>query len=402
MGHDAHQKVIVNADEARQELLAVGVDEEGVPFMAPKMRHMVIKLKAVDVRAANILKQEMLANGGEAAVGKWSSGFRRETTDVLLMGTVKQIRQMLKKARLQPYGIPAIGQEISGVLDNLSAVRKPWSGHRDSQSHTVVMGILNVTPDSFSDGGLYRDAGAALDHALEMVEQGADIIDIGGESTRPGAESVPEKDELARVIPVLSRLRDFSDVAISIDTMKANVAREALAAGAGIVNDVGGLLRDPRMAEVAAEGNAAVIIMHMLGEPRTMQKHPVYDDLMADICGQLIKGAERALEHGLRPVDIALDPGVGFGKTVAQNLEIIKRLREIASLGYAVALGTSRKATIGAVLGTDVDNRLGGTAATVAAGVLAGAQILRVHDVKEMAMVAKMTDAITTGGEWVE
>lgn len=402
MGHDAHLKVVASADEARRELLAVGVDEDSVPFMAPKMRHMVIKLKGVDVRAANILKQEMLAKGGEAAVGKWSSGFTRKTTDVLLMGTIKQIRLMLKKTRLQPYGIAGVGDEVSGLLDNLPAARRAWSGHRDSEARSLVMGILNLTPDSFSDGGLHGDVDAAIDHALQMVAQGADIIDVGGESTRPGADSVSEKDELARVIPVIGRLRELTDVAISVDTMKANVAREALAAGAGIINDVGGLLCDSRMAEVAAEAKAAVIIMHMLGEPRTMQKNPVYDDLMGDICAQLLRGAERGLEHGLRPVDIAVDPGIGFGKTVPQNLEIIKRLREIASLGYAVALGTSRKATIGAVLGAEVDDRLEGTAATVTAGVLGGAQILRVHDVKEMAMVVRMSDAIMAGGEWVE
>lgn len=254
---------------------------------------------------------------------------------------------------------------------------------------TLVMGILNVTPDSFSDGGKWVDVDRAVARGLEMRAQGADIVDVGGESTRPGAPPVGADEEMRRVLPVIERLGGR----ISIDTSKAVVAEAALRAGARIVNDVTAL-RDPRMARVVARAGAAVILMHMKGSPRTMQKNPRYRDVVRDISDFLRRRLRRALSAGIPRDRILVDPGIGFGKRPEHNLEILRRLSEFRRLGCPIAIGTSRKSFIGQVLGRDVHERLAGTAATVAAAVLRGADLVRVHDVKEMADVARMSDAL--------
>ncbi|TDA70749.1 MAG: dihydropteroate synthase [Clostridia bacterium] len=250
------------------------------------------------------------------------------------------------------------------------------------------MGILNVTPDSFSDGGRYFGAGRAREHAWEMVEQGADIIDIGGESTRPGAVSVGAAEELRRLMPVLESLvaEDFP-VPISVDTYRAETAREALACGAHMLNDIWGLKADPELAAVAAAYRAPVILMHN-------QHGTEYRDLMEDVRASLRRSVELAVERGVPREQVVIDPGIGFGKDTAQNLKVLKHLRQLQVLGRPILLGTSRKSVIGNTLGLPVDERLEGTAATVAWGIAQGADIVRVHEVKEMVRVARMMDAI--------
>jgi dihydropteroate synthase len=254
---------------------------------------------------------------------------------------------------------------------------------------TLIMGILNVTPDSFSDGGKWLDAGRAVRHGRRMRREGADIIDVGGESTRPGAAAVPAKEEMRRVLPVIERLGGT----ISIDTSKADVAEAALRAGASIVNDVTAL-GDPRMARVVARAGAGVILMHMKGDPRTMQANPCYRDVVAEIVRFLEPRVNRALRAGIPRDRIFVDPGIGFGKRPEHNLEILQRLREFRSLRCPIAIGTSRKSFLGHYLGREVGDRLAGTAATVAAAVLRGARLIRVHDVKEMRDVARMADLL--------
>jgi len=400
----AYIRLIDDDTEARAELRRVGVDPRSESIMAPKLRYVVIKLKDLDVRAANVLKQEMLAKGAEAAVAKWASGFTRPTTDVLLMGTVKQYRLVLKKLRVQPFGLPDLVEPISRLLESDNPA-KTVIGRRGQElvvgERTLVMGILNLTPDSFSDGGLYIDLPAALERAKEMVAAGADIIDIGGESTRPGADPVGEEEERRRVLPVVERLASELDVPLSIDTSKAGVARAAVEAGAAVVNDVTALRGDPEMAGVCAEYGVAVVLMHMPGEPRTMQEDPRYDDIISDLVAFFTERLSFAAGAGIAPERAMIDPGFGFGKTTGHNLEILRRLGELRSLGCPIVLGTSRKSTIGTVLGrAPADDRLEGTAATIAAGILAGARIVRVHDVREMARVAAMTDAILAGEDW--
>ncbi|MEW9081764.1 dihydropteroate synthase [Caldanaerobacter subterraneus] len=252
---------------------------------------------------------------------------------------------------------------------------------------TYIMGILNMTPDSFSDGGKYNTLEKGIERALQMIEEGADIIDVGGESTRPGYTPVDEEEEIRRVIPVIERLSKISDVIISVDTMKANVALRALEAGAHIVNDVWGLQRDPKMAEVVAKYKAGVVMMHNSNVAE-------YDDVVKSIIEFLKKSIEIAEKAGIERNQMIVDPGIGFGKTLEHNLEVMNRLEELKVLGLPVLLGTSRKSMIGKVLNVDVEDRLEGTAATVAVGIVKGVDIIRVHDVKEMSRVAKMTDAM--------
>ena len=265
--------------------------------------------------------------------------------------------------------------------------------------YTLIMGILNVTPDSFSDGGLFAKVEAAVEHAENMVAQGAHIIDVGGESSRPGADTVSVEAEKARVLPVIERLVGTVEVPISIDTYKSSVARDALSMGACIVNDITALRGDPDMASVVAEAGAPVILMHMKGTPKDMQLDPHYDSLISEITSFLRTRIQAAIDAGIPQNQIIIDPGIGFGKTVAHNLEIIRRLREFKSLGRPILIGTSRKSFIGKVLGLSADDRFEGTAASIAVAIANGADIVRVHDVKEAARVVRMTDAIVRSGE---
>jgi len=268
----------------------------------------------------------------------------------------------------------------------------------DFSLKTYIMGILNVTPDSFSDGGLYLNKNRAVEHALRMQDEGADIIDIGGESTRPGSEVVPVKEEIKRVVPVIEELAKKIKIPISIDTYKSDVAKTALEAGASIVNDISGLRFDPKMPEVVAHSKVPVVIMHIKGTPKNMQKNPTYTALIPEIMDYLRKGIEIAREAGIADDKIIIDPGIGFGKTVEHNLEIIKRLNDFSGFEKPILLGPSRKSFIGKILGDlPVTERLEGTAAAIAVGIFNGANIIRVHDVKAIVRVARITDAIKRG-----
>ena len=260
---------------------------------------------------------------------------------------------------------------------------------------TLVMGVLNVTPDSFSDGGKFLDADAAVARALEMERAGADILDIGGESTRPGAESISASEEMRRIIPVLGRLRGKLSIPVSVDTSKSEVAEAASFQGAEILNDVTALRADPRLAEVAAKKKLPLVLMHMRGDPRTMQKRPFARDALRDVAAGLRRAVAAARRAGVAKSQIVVDPGIGFGKSAAQNYELLQKLPELARLGFPLLVGTSRKSFLakapGAAPGGD---RIWGTAATVTASILGGAHIVRVHDVAEMVQVARVADAI--------
>ncbi len=260
---------------------------------------------------------------------------------------------------------------------------------------TLIMGALNVTPDSFSDGGLFLEPAAAAAHALEMEQAGADIVDIGGESTRPGSDFLPAEEEWRRLGPVLEGLKGKLRIPISVDTHKSTVAAAALEAGAEIINDVSGLRLDGQLASVAAHFRAGLILMHMRGIPKSMQKKPFARNVVKDVRQGLKQSVSSALAAGVARSRIILDPGIGFGKSVEQNCELIRELEQIAALGFPVLIGTSRKSFIGKLLdGAPADRRQWGTAATVAASVLSGAHIVRVHDVREMRDVVRLSDAI--------
>ena len=262
---------------------------------------------------------------------------------------------------------------------------------------TCLMAVINVTPDSFSDGGRYTNAAQAAEHAVRLAEEGADIIDIGGESSRPGAERVDADEEIRRVIPVIKALSKKIKTPISIDTCKSEVARCAISEGASIVNDITALRGDAGMAGLIAETGVSVILMHMKGDPQTMQDNPEYGDIMKEISAYLAESIYLAETAGIDPDRIAVDPGIGFGKKVGHNLEILKRLGELKSLGKPILVGTSRKSFIGALTGRAAGERVFGTAASVAVAIMNGADMVRVHDVGEMRDVAQVADAIKAG-----
>jgi dihydropteroate synthase len=264
---------------------------------------------------------------------------------------------------------------------------------------TLVMGVLNVTPDSFSDGGQFLTLKRAVEHALQMQREGADIIDIGAESTRPGAEEISAAEELARLLPVLEALHGKLKIPFSVDTQKAAVAEIAVGAGAAMINDVSGLRHDPRLAKVIAHHGVPVILMHMRGTPRTMQKLPFTKNVIKDVVSGLRKSVAAAQKAGIAKNKIVVDPGIGFGKSFAQNYELLANLKEVAKLGYPLLVGTSRKGFLGQTLARNgkaapAEARIWGTAATVTASILGGAHIVRVHDVAEMAQVARVADCI--------
>ena len=266
-----------------------------------------------------------------------------------------------------------------------------WLKH---QSYTLIMGILNMTPDSFSDGGQFKSHNKAIDHALKMVEEGANIIDIGGESTRPGAEAVQLEEELSRTIPIIEAIRLKSDCLISIDTYKSKVATAALAAGADMVNDISGLTFDHNMASLVAERNVPVIIMHIKGKPGDMQKNPNYDNLIKEIKVFFEVQIAIAKKAGIDSGNIILDPGIGFGKRLEDNFEIIRELGQISTMGYPVLLGPSRKSFIGFTLDLPIEERIEGTLASITAGVINGARIVRVHDIRATRRTLTITEKI--------
>ncbi|HLA51189.1 MAG TPA: dihydropteroate synthase, partial [Thermodesulfobacteriota bacterium] len=375
----------------------IGVDRVGIRLMAPKLLHLNLKIEGLTAPQANILKQEMLSVGGDAAVSVGVINCSVKTTDAIISGTEKQIYSVIKKLNMQPFGLKQIGSDIKNAIDNIckrewvfEVKGKKWILER----RTLIMGILNVTADSFYDGGQYLKKGEAVKKALQMAEDGADIIDVGGESSRPGSKPVSLEEELKRVIPVIKEAAKKTDAAISVDTTKAEVARQAIDAGAQIVNDISAMRFDPAMAEVCAKTKVGVILMHTRGTPVTMQVDIKYDDLISEIFNHLEERVSFAVKAGIKKERIAVDPGIGFGKGAEDNLKIIKRLSEFKSIGRPVVLGTSRKSFIGKVLGLDVKDRLEGTIATIAAGILNGASIVRVHDVKETRMAADMADAV--------
>lgn len=365
--------------------------------MVSKTQHVNILLSAQSCKVANILKQEMLSLGADAAVARGSVACSIEKTDVLLMGTLKQIHALAKKIEKQPFGLNVIAQNILNLTTHLyknsyllnTSRRKIILGEK-----TLIMGILNVTPDSFSDGNVYFEQQKAIDRAMQMADEGADIIDIGGESSRPGSKTVRVREEIARVVPIVESLSGKLKIPLSVDTTKSQVAQKSLEAGAEIINDISSL-NDGKMASVISNASAALILMHMRGTPKTMQTgNLAYNDLMQEINAYLEEKCRKAIAAGIGRDHLAVDPGIGFGKTYEDNCRIIKNINEMKVLGLPVLIGTSRKAFIGSVTGGTPAERIDGTAATVCAAIMNGCNIVRVHDVAPMKKVAQMTDAI--------
>jgi dihydropteroate synthase len=378
-----------------------------------------VKLAHVPPRVARFLYQELVLEGGDAVLPSRLDDLTATEADILLFGTEYQLRHLAIRIRTQSESVPRVQNELDLLADELEHALAQYadSAHgllalRSTRfewgRRTYVMGIVNATPDSFSGDGVmasdregYIDA--AVRHAEQQIAAGADIVDIGGESTRPGSQPVSAEEEYHRVVPVIVALRQKVKTPISVDTYKAEIARAALDAGADMVNDVWGLRMDPEMKRLVADRGVPVVIMHNRSQPKdAVQSERLggryvgveYEDLLSDVIRELRTQVDLGLDAGIAPDKIIVDPGIGFGKTLEQNLELLNRVDELRALGYPILLGPSRKGFIGFTLDLPPDQRVEGTAAAVAVGITRGVDIVRVHDVQAMARVAKMTDAI--------
>lgn len=385
---------IKNLKEAEEELKRINSDKIGISIMKSKALFRVIKIKSLPPLLTNIIKQEMLSIGGEAANARGSINHSVKESDLLLMGTMAQINKLIQKLKKHYFGLKGIADEIELTLNNyskkntLKVGKKIWK----FKNRTYLMGILNITPDSFSDGGKYIDIDKAVSHGLKLYKDGADIIDIGGESSRPGSKPISSKEEIRRILPIIKKLA--KKIPVSIDSYKSEVAKAALDNGAVMVNDISGLHFDKKMAQVVAAYKAALVMMHIQGKPQNMQKNTQYNDLISDICYYIKEGLAIANNAGILNNRIIIDPGFGFGKTTKDNLVILKRLGELKSLGQPILIGTSKKSTIGKILNLPIEERMEGTAATAAVAIQNGANVLRVHDVLQIKRVTKMVDVI--------
>jgi dihydropteroate synthase len=341
----------------------------------------------------------MLSLGAEVAVCRGALTGESKKTDCLMMGTLSQFRRLNIKLNRQPFGLGSLAKELAVALNNYEQDRfvlQAANRRIPLGSRTLIMGIINVTPDSFSSDGIWSESGIKTDIAnlaQRLVKEGADIIDIGGESSRPGANPVPLKEELIRVIPAIKAIAKKVRIPISVDTSKPEVARLALDNGAVIVNDISGL-RNPQMARIVARNNAGVIIMHMKGTPRNMQSNPTYASLMDEIIQYLKAAQERALDAGVKRENIVIDPGIGFGKSLKDNLSIINNLSELKVLGEPILVGTSRKSFIGKILNSGPSDRVFGTVSTCILAAKNGAHIVRTHDVSEVKQALRIFDEI--------
>lgn len=388
----------IYAKDLIQELKSVGSDNASFQYFLSKSETIMLKIYDVNSKGANILKQEFLSAGGDVAVHRDVANFSRDTTDCILIGTQKVYKTVLEKLSLEGYfGLKKVRETLINYFEETELPKFIIRRREfDFNSDSYIMGILNVTPDSFSDGGKFFFIKEAVEHAKEMIEEGADIIDIGGESTRPGAQEVDEDTEKNRVIPVIEEIRKFSEIPISIDTYKSSVAQEALKAGADIINDISGLRFDPNMVKVAREFRAPVVVMHIKGTPKDMQKNPQYEDLLRELLEYFEERINTLKKEEIK--QIIIDPGIGFGKRYEDNLKIINNLSEFKIFRCPVLVGTSRKSFIGLSLGErPPEERLYGTLAANVVALMNGASIIRVHDVKPHKDMIKVLKAIKNG-----
>ena len=387
--------------EIKEEILTqVSPTKIGAVKVTNKAKYYHILIRNVKSVVANIIKQEMLSIGADAIVARGSLDLSVDLTNVILVGNLKQYRLLAQKIKAQPFKLKFLGKEILELINNFEKDSfELYSKDRKltfNNSKTYIMGILNVTPDSFSDGGEFINKESALKRVEQMLKEGADIIDIGGESTRPGSKRVSLEEELKRVIPIIDAInKNFPNTPISIDTYKSKVAKEAINHGAWIINDISGLKFDENMAKISVEEKIPVIIMHIKGTPENMQKEPKYINLINEITEYFEESLAILEKHNGDLNNIILDPGIGFGKTFEHNLEIIKRLKEFKSFGVPILIGASRKSFIGAILKKDnPKERVIGSLAVAAISAYNDAKIIRTHDIKETLETLKLVDAI--------
>ncbi len=381
----------------RYELKNIGVHQASIETFMNKSAILPLKVLKVRTPAANIIKQEMLACGGDCAVHAGCVVCAQDHSDILLLGTKKHYRLLLQKMAMMPYfGLPKIKEELQSFLENAPLKTILADNRVLEYDHVVVMGILNITPDSFYADSRVRGIDEVINRAGQMLRDGAEILDIGGESTRPGSDSINPQEEIARIVPVVEALRkEYPQSILSIDTYHAETAEATLASGADIINDISAMEYDEKMIDVVVKNNAPVILMHMRGTPKNMQQNTEYGNVVEEVTKYLKERAEMLRGHNFPKEKIILDPGIGFAKNVDQNLKLMQGLSEMTGSDYPVLLAASRKSTIGKVLG-DIppEARLAGTIATSCQAVYAGANMVRVHDVKENIQAIRMLEAI--------
>ncbi len=390
-------KVINDMEEAKEELKKIKVHKDAIDILSPKMFHFNIKIENIAPQDAIIVKQEMLCCGGDVAIAYNALPPKSEKGNVIIMGNRKQMELLVQRLKRQYKRLRKLGEDMKKLMERIErkVVMKIGNKKFEFGKRTYLMGILNVTPDSFYDGGKYFDTQAAIERAKEMEREGADIIDVGGESSRPFSKRIDEKEEMDRVLPVIEALKDEINIPISIDTYKAKVAARAIEAGAAMINDIMALRNG--MEKVAREYDVPVVLMHMKGTPETMQINPYYEDVMAEIIKFLDKRIKFALKNGIDENKIIIDPGIGFGKRQQDNLRILQHLEELKSLGMPILIGASRKSFIGNILHLPPEERLEGSIASAVAAILNGADIIRCHDVLATKRAAMVVDAIMHG-----
>ena len=391
----------INKELLGEAMASIGAHPASLPIFAHKSEIVPYKLLGVRTPAANILKQEMLAAGGDAVVPTGCIVNADKYVNVVLLGTLKQYKIVLKKLELMQYfGLKQVAVELQeavvAALEPAALRTTLADGRVLTYDKMCVMGILNITPDSFYEGSRVSALADVVARAGQMLEQGAQVLDIGGESTRPGSDSVDGDEERRRVLPVIEALRrEYPEAVLSVDTYRADTAEAALAVGADIINDISAMEADARMADVVVRSKAPIILMHMRGTPKNMQQNCQYKDVVQEVAVYLAQRAQLLREQGVGADKIILDPGIGFAKDVEQNLRLMRDLHVLTSFGYPVLLAASRKSTIGAVLGgIPGAERLEGTIATSLQAVYAGAQMVRVHDVQANVRAIRMLEAI--------
>jgi dihydropteroate synthase len=391
---NAHPLSIGSANDLKRHLGEIDMSEEEIEKISDMFLYCTVKLEAVDTRAANLMKTSIENLGGALAMRKDAHEFTVRQTDVLISGSRHTLRLLATRLKGEPFGLDGIAAEIASCISTGARIMSWGTRTLDFTRKTYVMGILNCTPDSFYPGSRAVTIKDALKAAREMIQAGVDIIDVGGESTRPGSDPVTLEEEVRRVIPVVQSLRAESDVMISVDTRKKDVAERALDAGADFINDISGLRHNEELARLVARRGVPVVLMHMRGTPKTMQRQPYYKNTISEILRDLQPSIAAALGAGIDPSMLIIDPGIGFGKRIQDNLRIIKELASLKSLNFPILIGLSRKGFIGEILDKPVEKRLIGTITANTLAIINGANIIRVHDVGDAVEMVKIIESV--------
>jgi dihydropteroate synthase len=392
--YNSHFVNLNDPADIRREFMTIGVEQNSIDELMDRFLYCSLRLENIDTRAAHLMNSYLNALGGTLAMHQDAREYTRSRTDVVISGNRKVFKELAERLKGEPFDLDKIAHDIEYQL--LARNRTIVWGRRqlDFNRKTYIMGILNCTPDSFYPQSRVRTIEAAIKSARRMIDSGVDIIDIGGESTRPGSNGVSTGEEQKRVVPVITAIRKESDILISVDTRRRAVAEQALDAGADMINDISGLKRNKPLAELVAERGVPIILMHMQGEPKTMQNNPYYSNTISDILKDLQSSISFARNAGISEDRIIIDPGIGFGKRIKDNLRIIRELKAFKSLNFPILIGISRKSFIGQILNQPVEGRLIGTITANTLAVVNGADVIRVHDVGDAVEMVKIIDSI--------